>query len=263
MAKKEEKKLFPAQEESELVLDIIRKHWYTYIIFWFVTFIMSMPIIIGSYLWFNGTITLSPILESALILLVPTYLLSILGLLIYGFVDYYLDVYIVTDRRIVDISQNGLFKRNISELNLRQIQDVNATVQGFAATLLHFGDLYIQTASETPNFVFQSIPHPYEISKKILDLHEAYMQHTEKQEIEEETGKTKKGNENISVSASLKKTLTEKWFEEGSDFCYSDESCRQKLLEGVDKHLAEEKTKPKLKKTEKEGELKEGKEVDL
>ena len=263
MAQKEEKKLFPAQEESELVLDIIRKHWYTYVIFWFVTFIMSIPIIIGSYLWFSGTITISPTLENIIIILVPIYLLFILGLLIYGFVDYYLDVYIVTDRRIVDISQNGLFKRNISELNLRQIQDVNATVQGFAATLLHFGDLHIQTAAETPNFVFQSIPHPYEISKKILDLHEAYMQHTEREEIEEETGRSTKSSDNISVSESLKKTLTEKWFEEGSDFCYSDESCRHKLLEGVNKHLAEEKTKPKAKSTDKEGELKEGKEVDL
>jgi len=278
MKEKEEKKLFPAQEKSELVLDIIRKHWFNYVVFWFLAVLMSVPIFVGIALWSNGTITISPLWENILILLIPAYLLFILGLLIYGFVDFYLDVYIVTDRRIVDIAQNGLFKRTISELNLRQIQDVKATVTGIASTLLHFGDVNIQTAGDKPNFVFQAIPHPYEISKKILDLHEAYLQELEKkakkgtyrnfEEPDElDRNKSIELTENTekedSKSESLNKTLTEKWFDGESETCYSDESCRQKLLDGVNKHLAEERSKLKTESKEKEGELKEGKEVDL
>lgn len=263
MKQKEEKKLFPAQEKSELVLDIIRKHWFTYMIFWFITFIMSLPLLVGSYLWFNGVISITPVWENVIIIFVPIYLLFILALLVYGFVDFYLDVYIITDRRIVDIAQNGLFKRTISELNLRQIQDVKATVIGIFSTLLHFGDVNIQTAGDKPNFVFRAIPHPYETSKKILDLHEAYLQRAERKTRGLING-SKKLEANIIQDSSIPDTidtnLTDKWFEENSEYCYSDETCRQKLLEGINKQIAIDKA---TKQNKKEGELKEGEEVDL
>lgn len=264
--KKEEKKLFPAQEESELVLDIVRRHWFSYLIFWFLAVIMLVPVLIGVYFWFGSLETISPVLSNVIILIVPMYLLFIVALLIYGFVDFYLDVYIVTDRRIVDISQNGFFKRSISELNLRQIQDVSAEVNGFFSTLLHFGDIHIQTAGEIPNFVFQSIPHPYEVSKKILDLHEAYLQKIEKKDKNKQSisGKVKKEDKaSTQLPEDLQKTLTEKWFDEGSEACYSDESCRQKVLEGLNKHLDELQASPKKEHLDQQGELKEGKEVSL
>jgi hypothetical protein len=87
-----------------------------------------------------------------------------------------LDIYIVTDQRIVDISQEGFFKRQISELHLHQVQDVNASVIGIWGTLLHFGDIHIQTAAERENFVFRSVPHSYTVAKQIITLHEAHME---------------------------------------------------------------------------------------
>ena len=259
----EEKKLFPAQEKSELVLDIIRRHWFVYLPFLFLATVMLIPIMIGVYLWFNGTVVIAPGWENIIILATSIYLLLIQALMIYGFVDYYLDVYIVTDRRIVDISQNGFFKRSISELNLRQIQDVSANVSGFASTLLHFGDVHIQTAAERPNFSFLGVPHPYEVSKKILDLHEAYLQRIERKGRGVGNGKNGKGDPSDLLTDSVNKTLTEQWFEESSEVCYSDETCRQKVLEGINKHLEEASLMNKDKAEEKEGELKEGKEVDL
>jgi len=93
-------------------------------------------------------------------------------LLLYGFVNYYLDIYIVTNKRIVSINQNGFFRREIAELHLHQVQDVEAKVEGFYQTMLHFGTIYIQTAGERENFVFQDVPHPYTLAKKIVELHE-------------------------------------------------------------------------------------------
>lgn len=75
----------------------------------------------------------------------------------YGFIDYYLDVYIITNERIVNIEQNGFFKREISELHLHQIQDVSAKVNGFLPTIMHYGDVFIQTAAERENFVFANL----------------------------------------------------------------------------------------------------------
>lgn len=164
-------KLFPAQEATEEILYIIRRHWFTYAIFWFVALMMTIPVILTVIYYFNHLGELSNNGDNLIIIGTSIYTLFGLGLMIYGFIDFYLDVYIVTDRRIVDIKQNGLFKRAISELNFRQIQDVNAKVNGVFPTLLHYGDVYIQTAGELANFNFQSIPHPYEMSKIIIDLH--------------------------------------------------------------------------------------------
>ena len=99
-----------------------------------------------------------------------------LGLMLYGFVNYYLDVYIVTNKRIVDIKQNGFFRREIAELHLHQVQDVEARVEGFFKTLMHFGTIYIQTAGERENFVFEDVPHPYTLAKQIVELHEAQIE---------------------------------------------------------------------------------------
>lgn len=168
-------RLFPAQEEKEKIIRVMRKHWFTYVIFLVVTILMLIPFIAAAVFWLINQETLAPVFSNLLAAFGPAYLLTILGLMIYGFVDNYFDICIITDHRIVEITQNGFFKREISEVNLRQIQDVKAEVVGVFPTLLHFGDIHIQTAGETPNFSFFSLPHPYEISKKILDLHEAYV----------------------------------------------------------------------------------------
>lgn len=167
-----EGKFFPSQEQEEKVFLLIRKHWFNYVIFFFTAFIMLIPVVILLVYWMLNPNQISQATGDIIILSLSAYFLFILGMELYGFVSYYLDVYIVTDRRIVDIDQEGFFHRKISELHLHQVQDVNARVEGFFQTILHFGDVYIQTAGEQENFVFQTIPHPYTIAKQIVDLHE-------------------------------------------------------------------------------------------
>lgn len=88
------------------------------------------------------------------------------------FLDYYLDSWIVTNRRILNIEQNGLFGRTVSELRLYRIQDVTAIVNGFVKTMFNFGEVEIQTAGEHERFMFEEIPKPNEVSKTILELSE-------------------------------------------------------------------------------------------
>ena len=88
------------------------------------------------------------------------------------FLDYYLDVWIVTNERIIDIRQKGLFRREISELPLDNVQDLTTEIIGVIPTLYDFGDLYIQTAGKRERFIFLSIPHPERIRDVILLLSE-------------------------------------------------------------------------------------------
>lgn len=89
----------------------------------------------------------------------------------YGqFVDYYLDMWVVTDDRIVSIEQHGLFGRTISELDLFKIQDVTSDVRGFFPSTFQYGFVHIQTAGEKERFVFEQVPHPHTVRKSIIDL---------------------------------------------------------------------------------------------
>jgi uncharacterized membrane protein YdbT with pleckstrin-like domain len=170
-------KYFPGQAPSERVFLVLRRSVFTYITFLAIALIMIVPLIVlfVFYLQFPDTFAADNI-NAGLTLAVSAYLLFILGLLLFGFVDYYLDVYIITDERIVDIKQIGFFKRAIAELHLREVQDVSAQVNGFFPTMFHFGDVIIQTAGERENFVFTAVPHPYQIAKKIADLHETQIE---------------------------------------------------------------------------------------
>lgn len=89
-----------------------------------------------------------------------------------AFLDYYLDTWIVTTKRILNIEQTGLFGRTVSELRLYRIQDVTATVNGITNTFFNYGDVEIQTAGEKSHFIFEDVPGPNNISKVILELSE-------------------------------------------------------------------------------------------
>ena len=85
-----------------------------------------------------------------------------------AFTNYYLDVFIVTNERVVHIEQLGLFRRRIAELRMERVQDVMIEQLGFLATMLHFGNVRVQTAGETGSFSFRAIPHPMRVKELIM-----------------------------------------------------------------------------------------------
>ena len=89
------------------------------------------------------------------------------------FMEYWLDVLIVTDKRILDIDQHGLFGRTVSESRLYRTQDATSEVKGVLQTIFDYGNVQIQTAGEKERFAFEQVAHPNQIAKMILELAEA------------------------------------------------------------------------------------------
>jgi len=85
-----------------------------------------------------------------------------------AFANYYLDVFIVTNERVIHIEQLGLFRRRIAELRLERVQDVTIEQLGVLPTLFHFGTVRVQTAGEAGAFVFSSIPRPIQVKEMIM-----------------------------------------------------------------------------------------------
>jgi uncharacterized membrane protein YdbT with pleckstrin-like domain len=92
--------------------------------------------------------------------------------LFFSFIDYYLDIWIITDERIIDVRQEGFFSRTVSELNLFQVQDVTSELEGLFQFIFKFGDVHVQTAAEVERFVFSQVPNPEEIRDIIIKLTE-------------------------------------------------------------------------------------------
>lgn len=85
---------------------------------------------------------------------------------------YYLDVWYVTEKRIIAVDQRGIFNRGISNLRFDKIQDVTIDVKGFVATLLNYGNVKVQTAGED-NFEFSMyvVSNPENVRKVIFNQH--------------------------------------------------------------------------------------------
>lgn len=85
--------------------------------------------------------------------------------------NYYLDILLVTNLRIIDIEQHGLFARDIAEVSLGNVQDIKVEVLGVLPSLLNFGTIHIQTAGEAKEVVVHNVPKPHEVRKTISRHH--------------------------------------------------------------------------------------------
>lgn len=82
--------------------------------------------------------------------------------------DFFLDVWVLTDQRVIAIEQRGLFARTVSEFDLSRIQDVTIEVNGIIPTMFNYGNLVARTASEHENFVFKQVGRPHEVKDALI-----------------------------------------------------------------------------------------------
>ncbi|MFA6215458.1 MAG: PH domain-containing protein [Patescibacteria group bacterium] len=164
----------PNRQRDEKIIILIRRHYFIILIKFLVWIILAiLPFLF--YLMMSNV--LKGFLPAELFYPIVTLFASIYYLYIwlfafYSFVDYYLDSWIVTTRRIIDIEQKGLFNQTISEQQLYRIQDVTSEIKGFFATFLNYGNVYVQTAGELERFIFKQVPNPGLVAKKISELAE-------------------------------------------------------------------------------------------
>ena len=101
--------------------------------------------------------------------------LWLLALWLSFFVDwtkYYLDVWYVTQKRIIIADQKYLFDREISNIRFDKIQDITVDVNGLLPTFLDFGNIRVQTASEdNTEFFMTVVRHPEEVRRVIFSQH--------------------------------------------------------------------------------------------
>ena len=160
--------------ENEEVLIFLRRHWFVmFINALFFVFLMALPFVI---FWLTPQALANYIAGTAwqgiLIMFFGGYYMLMWLFFFAALVDYYLDVWIVTNERIIDIQQIALFRHVVAEQRIVRVQDVTSSVQGIIPTFLNFGDVNIQTAGEMERFSFQQVPNPEGVKKIIFQAYE-------------------------------------------------------------------------------------------
>jgi len=168
------KKSISDRRAGEEVVIHLRRHWF--VIFKIAVLYIGMfllPLLLYVYFYFiTPELLESEVIIASLAVLLFSYYLC---LLVFGFTawtDNYLDVWTVTNKRVISREQKGLFHRVTSELELEQIQDITHEEKGFWHTILNYGDVYIQTAGERGRFVFDDVPRPQQIARIIEKINE-------------------------------------------------------------------------------------------
>lgn len=157
------------QHNHENIKLLLRRHLIVLILSLFPAIFLGAMIYFG-YRFLPQNISIlseSPYYEYFL-LVVNILTLYDLGFAFLILMDWYLDVWILTDERIIDIEQTGLFGRNVSEFKLDRIQDITVHAKGILETIFNYGDVRIQTAGEKVEFIFAQVPNPYAAKDIIL-----------------------------------------------------------------------------------------------
>ena len=159
-------------KDYEKVVTSVRRHIITYVpnlLFFIVLLLVPFGLYFLVQNLFSNLLT-SPIAYPLMILSGSIYYLSIMLFFYTSFIEFYLDLHIITNDRMVDINQITLFARKIAEVDLYQIQDVSSEVRGIFGTVFKYGNVDVQTAGSIPKFKMENVPNPHDLRRLILDL---------------------------------------------------------------------------------------------
>ncbi len=144
---------------------VVRKHWFVFVRSAFAVFLATL------FLWVAIGVIFQVIeINEALIRFWQAFvaLMGILSLFVI-WTNYWLDMWIVTNKRIVHVDQKTLFSRTVIATRIDRVQDVKAKVSGIIETMLGFGDLQVQTAgASSANMFISGIPDPNNVRREIL-----------------------------------------------------------------------------------------------
>jgi uncharacterized membrane protein YdbT with pleckstrin-like domain len=170
------------QKGYEHIVFILRRHWLI-LLRSLLLYVILFALPVGFYFALSflfPALLGGPVFYSLLILAAGSYYLSVWLFFFTAILDYYLDTWVVSNDRIINIEQLGLFDRTVSELDLYKVQDVTSEVKGIFPTVFNYGNVLIQTAGTEQKFIFEQIPNPHEVRKKIVDLIEEDRKHHNK-----------------------------------------------------------------------------------
>ena len=149
---------------GEKVEIVVRRHW---IVFWLVWLYALVGVIISLSIFMFGNMAWAHILNIVFWMFFSIFLYI-------EWLNHELDMFVITNNRIVGVEQKSFLNRAVTECNLGQVQEVNSITKGLFANIFNYGTISIQTAWNMTNLEMTFAPLPLAKSRQILNIVDKY-----------------------------------------------------------------------------------------
>lgn len=164
---------FESQDDDETILLFLRRHPITNVpwILASIIFILIPPLLLllSPFIFANNALT-AQLPSSYVTVLLSFYYLVILAFVFINFIDWFYNVSLITNKRIVDIDFSDIVYHNVAATKIDLIEDVDYTQTGFVRAFFNYGDVEVQTAAEKTLFDFSAVPQPARVVNLIQDM---------------------------------------------------------------------------------------------
>lgn len=132
---------------------------------------MFFPVIVFSFLWVALFYVSTPIV----VYIIAACVFASFVWLLQSFLDYYLDVWLITNKGVIDLAWHGWFHRSSSRVLYSDIQGVSYETNGVLGTLFRFGDIAVEKISTGAEIQLPGVPKPRRIQTVIMEAMEHYL----------------------------------------------------------------------------------------
>lgn len=144
---------------------VIRRHWIIYVfLFLYFLWALLLSVVLYTLFWFH------PLNNMANIALWMAFSLF----LYVEWINHELDLYVITNNRVIWIEQISFLDRTVSECSLWQIQEVNSQTKWLLANILNYWSLSVQTAWSTTTMKMIYAPDSMQKARILLNIVDDY-----------------------------------------------------------------------------------------
>jgi len=152
---------FEDQRKDEEIILMQHQHPWVLAKMGLIIVVLAALVFLSFLIWHTSTISI--IFLIAAILIVAVYL--IIRMFIYKN-----SVFILTNYRVININQDGLFRRKVQETELENIYNLQYEINGPIKSLMNFGNIELTTQGDETNLIrISNIENPHFIYEKISD----------------------------------------------------------------------------------------------
>lgn len=162
---------FSEQERGEYIELLLRQHWITNVP-WILLSIIGyfIPFLAIKYSLFLSTIISVKIPDNILVAFLILWYLFLLGYIINRFLYWYFNIYIVTNKHLVDITLNSLLLSTVTSSEFSDVQSTRYQFVGILGPLFRYGNVVVETAAKDQRIQFIKVPKPDLVAERIEDL---------------------------------------------------------------------------------------------
>lgn len=149
----------------EEVMLVLKRHWIVY-------FILSLYLLV--WLVISWVLLLINDFQPFVYIVLVVFWMWFAMFLYIQWLNHELDMFIITNNRIIWVEQISFLNRNVTECNLWQVQEVNSLTKWLFANLLNYWTILIQTAWNSTNLKMDFAPESIKKQRMILNIVDDY-----------------------------------------------------------------------------------------